>query len=408
MSLQLVPQPSSDPEPVQSPSEIKAQQFWQTYCDFANQWFFEPDLQAVEIVLAALTAQFNLSADPVWLFVIGPSGGGKTSLCIYPMLGISNTYLMGDLTSKTFLSAYTGTKNASLLSQIGSSGILLFKDFTTFLSKRQDERSAIAAQLREIYDGTFNKNTGKGTPIPWQGKLTVVAAATQALERYWALHKEFGERFMTVRWERRDGIKVAEMARKQVGREPFIKQGLKVRIDEMFKLQPAINIANPPELTDEQSLMLSSLAEFTALSRTQVAREGLGNRQIIDIPQPEENTRPGKALSTLSRYHAAFFRSPVVRQPSLHVAARIAIDSIPLARARIILSLPKQPDKVMSTYDLCEATRMNDSTFKWNVEELEVLGVVKQESTHGGENVYSLTRKMLQLWEKSFGHALLS
>src|SRR5438445_4197967 len=164
---------------------------WEAYTTHVKRWFFQPDLEAVRVTLAAAASHFHKDCDPFWLFILGPSGADKTSLCINSLLDLPQVHMQGELTAKTFLSGYTGTAHPSLLHQIGS-GILAFKDFTTFMSKRPEEQAEIASQLREIYDGSFVKNTGKGITISWKGKITVIAAATPALERAWASRRDLG------------------------------------------------------------------------------------------------------------------------------------------------------------------------------------------------------------------------
>jgi hypothetical protein len=394
--------------PVLPVGEHKAAEYWDALCSFTQQWFYEPDMQAVATVLAALAAHYELEADPTWLFVVGPAGSGKTALCIYPCAALANTHVMGDITPRTFLSGYKGQKNASFLTEMGQSGILLFKDFTTFLSKRQDDRAAIASQLREIYDGSFTKSTGMGGgAIPWQGKVTCVAATTPAIERYWALQREFGERFCTVRWQRKDGIQCAEYARRQFGHEIKIRKELASRYAEFFQLKPSF--ATPaPVPTDAQSTVLSTISEIVALSRTQVARDvSSGSRAIIDVPQAEENTRLSKALSSLARYHASLFRRTVITTADLRIAARVGMDSIPRARQLIICALPKDADKGTMSFDLCQLTGLNASTLNWTVDELEALGVVRVDKLHGGENFHSLTPNICKLWANGFGSPLL-
>src|SRR5215472_2555348 len=108
---------------------------WNEYVAFLRKWFFNPDIQAAEITLSAVAAHFYKDSEPAWLFILGPSSGDKSSICIRQVTDLPLVHPCGDLTFKTFLSGYTGLPNTSYLHRIGNSGILSFKDFTTFLSK---------------------------------------------------------------------------------------------------------------------------------------------------------------------------------------------------------------------------------------------------------------------------------
>src|SRR5678816_1324805 len=169
-----------------------------------NRWYFQPDLQSLLITLSVGISHFVPGADPVWLFVMGPSGGGKSTINIRAASCLPKTHSVSDLTENSILSGYhvnVKKKAASigLLVDIGASGIVLMKDFTTILSKRDDERKKIIAALREIHDGQYNRVLGNVGKIGWAGKATIIAATTQSLEGCWAVLRDMGARFIQVR-----------------------------------------------------------------------------------------------------------------------------------------------------------------------------------------------------------------
>src|SRR5580765_3739147 len=109
---------------------------WHSLHTYLKQWFHKIDNQAMACNMACVTAHFYRREPPVWLFVVGPSSSGKTRVGIDSFGGLNFVYPMGDLTSKTFISASSNYKG--LLAEIGDHGVLTFKDFTTILSKRED------------------------------------------------------------------------------------------------------------------------------------------------------------------------------------------------------------------------------------------------------------------------------
>src|ERR1700753_2438205 len=84
---------SFDP-PADSPAAppTPAEQAWEAYCSHVRKYFYAPDLEAMEIVLAACAAHFHKGSDPAWLLVLGPSGGDKTSVIINSLLEISSVH----------------------------------------------------------------------------------------------------------------------------------------------------------------------------------------------------------------------------------------------------------------------------------------------------------------------------
>lgn len=159
-----------------------------------NKYFVIKDPWAIEMVLASMLANTVIDRDPVWLMIIGPSSGGKTTL-IAPCAGIPRVFFVDDLTEKTLLSGYKiKGKEASLLKQIGS-GMLAFSDFTSILAKNPTTRGEILTQLKLVYDGKITKYTGTGG-IPWEGKIGFVGAATPDVYTYLEDSRSMGERFL--------------------------------------------------------------------------------------------------------------------------------------------------------------------------------------------------------------------
>src|SRR5882724_8917303 len=194
---------------------------WDQLSTHLRTHFNEPDLDALRAVLSVAHSHYD-EGDPVWAFVIGASGSGKTSICINAISQWPKVLIMSDITPKAFLPGGKDGYTVGILETMGKSGILAFKDFTTILSQRDDDRRVISSQLREIWDGSFSRNSG-ARRADWQGKVTVIAAVTPAIERSWSVGRELGERFMQIRWNSpRDSVKTARMAADQKGSETNI------------------------------------------------------------------------------------------------------------------------------------------------------------------------------------------
>ena len=374
---------------------------WTELISHLNQWFYKPDLEALEIVLSAVAAHYVPQTDPIWLFIIGPASTGKTAITINPLYGIKNAYPVSDLSPKAFLSG-RGPKRNSLLHRVGESGILLFKDFTTVISKRENDRMEVASHLREIYDGSFSRDTGTGKVPTWKGKITVIAACTPAIERAWGIMHELGERFIHVRWPRQSGPELIEMAQKQIGHEKMIEARSQKLVRAILDRTTRVK---PTPLTKMAMEKLEPFSELLAQLRCRVIRDSShGARRIIDVPEPEAPTRIYKALDLLVRFHAQIFHGGTVTSDSLRIARRIVIDSVPKARTSILLCIPN--GSYQSRTDLTKMTKMPYSTVAWNLEEMVALGVLTEEITRSGDNEninYRLTESFDDLWNRAMG-----
>jgi hypothetical protein len=397
--------------PIQSPTPIQPIQptvnrdspvdsiesAWTSYTAHLNKWFFKPDIEAVRIVLSVAAAQFHKSCDPVWLMVLGPSSGDKTSICINSLLDIPNVHMKGDLTPKTFLSGYTGTANASLLHQI-SNGILAFKDFTTMGSKRAEDQAEIAAQLREIYDGSFVKDTGKGNPISWKGKLTVIAAATVQFESKWAARRDLGERFIQVRIARKDGVEQGERAQRQRGFEEHITKTTRNLAREFFQATPPI-INPPPKLSTHQMRRVAAMSEIVSHCRGVVSRNQYSGA-IDEIPSVENSGRMSKELGSLIANHAALFRKETIDESDMGIGRRVALDCIPHKRAGVLEHIPL--NGTIGTDQLRLLVGLPESTMGYIIGDLEALGALRVVHNSVIANEVSLTPLIQQLWAQAF------
>lgn len=383
---------------VASPAETSSLTKWASLSDFSNQYFFRPDMTAIRAILVAIAAQFDPHSEPIWMFLNGPSGSGKTALGINPMMSLPNITSVDTLTIHTFLSGYIGSSNAGLLNQIGPSGTILFPDFTTFLSLREDNRKELAGQLRRIFDGKLDLKNGAMTSNSWTGKITIIAAVTPVIERYWGLLREMGDRFLQVRWPRHHGPSVAKMSRLHQGHEKFIADGLLSRTEAFFTT-PRMSYVAIPDVSDDQSDQLAALSELVCYLRAQVIRDSTGSRAILDVPQIEQTGRVGKSLPAMVRYSAVLMRRDYIHPDDMALAKRIAIDCLPNARAAIITSIP--PDGPISDDAIISMTGINQSTLKWNMDELEALGIIKVASSSFG-TTYEMTSHIREMWKIAF------
>lgn len=152
------------------------------------------DEGALEIVLTTIIGNLLVDRDPIWLMLIAPSSGGKTTL-LSPIVDIKSVFFIDDLTEKTLLSGYkVGGKDNSLLRTIGS-GIMAFSDFTSILSKNPVSRGEILSQLKLVYDRKVTKYTGTGK-VNWDGKIGFIGAATADIYYHLESGRSMGERFI--------------------------------------------------------------------------------------------------------------------------------------------------------------------------------------------------------------------
>ena len=318
--------------------------------------FFKPDLQAFRVTMGAIQAHRLDTGDPPWLFAIAPPSTGKTSMTIMGSAALSGVFCLGGLTPSTLLSGYIGQKLPGLLEKLGATAekdgvitttgnaVLLIKDFTTVLSMRRETRSEILSQLREIHDGEFTKSFGTGQTKRWRGRLCIIAAVTPEIDHYSSVFITLGERFLKVRWHRPESPRSGQRAIRQQGEEAIIRQQIQQAVQQVFDGATSL----VPELDAIAAKRLAYAAELVAIARTHVRRSSYGGRGIESISEAEGNMRIAKELAAIARGVASLRGRSRVEESDLQDAFRVALDSLPVNRRNLLVSIAreKSPDSV--------------------------------------------------------------
>lgn len=351
---------------------------WEAVVAVLKTHYYEPDIQAARALYSAVAAH-DLKGQPVWPMAVAPPGSMKTEL-LRALDGQPRVHSIDGVTSKTFISGQIRDKEvgaaslppSSLLHRIGSSGILLCPDFSTILAIKSDDRNAILADLRRIYDGELRKEFGTSESVPiWRGRITLVAAVTEDIDKHYSVIQSLGDRFVMVRMARA-GQEAAIRAMTQDMEKA--RAELTGGVHDLFKSLSSVE----PQVSESMLRRLSALAEMAVRARSYVQRGG-PDKSVIGEPQAESATRLAQQLCQLVKGSARLSHRAVAEGEDFETARRAAFDCIP-ARRRLMLDWAIEGGKIAS----------NSATKKYDREELEVLGLVD------GQHLSSLSKRLLQ------------
>jgi hypothetical protein len=253
--------------------------------DAINNVLLIKDPHITKFLAACVIAHF-LPADPVWPVIVAPSGGAKSefinmlSLIHWTPPGKDHdekVHPVSTLTSHTFVSGLRAVgKETSLLLQI-KNGIITFKDLTSLLSEHKDDRSIIMAQLREIFDGKYNKSFGTGLTIDWAGKITIIAGSTYAIHSLKQSYSALGERFVFYNMiqPKREDAAERTMENQEEGKMAENRQHLAEMFFE-YCLDVLKSIPTElPKVEKATRIDLIALAELATRARSDVERNWL-------------------------------------------------------------------------------------------------------------------------------------
>jgi hypothetical protein len=355
-----------------------------------RRWLYLPDFGALYAVLGTVAAN-HMATDPVWLMLVGASGGGKTEV-LNTIRGLPHIYEAATLTEGALLSG-TARRDADkrarggLLREIGAFGILLCKDFTSVLSMNRDPRAALLAALREVYDGSWTRHVGidGGRTLHWEGKLGLLAGCTSTIDGYHSVMAAMGERFLLYRLPEIDAHRQGRRALGNIGREREMRGELAAVVRGFFdRLELP---AEPPPLTEQELQRLVALAALAARCRSPVERDGR-THEIELIPDPEA---PARLAQALRRLHAGLRVIGLSQQRAWRVLVHTALDCMPQLRRRVFMALTE--DQIWRDTTAI-ATRVNYPTItaRRALEDLAVHSIVEREVQGAGRSdLWSLT-----------------
>ncbi|MEE9541063.1 MAG: hypothetical protein V3V85_06175, partial [Candidatus Thorarchaeota archaeon] len=335
-----------------------------------GKWLLLPNDSVIRYLMALVIAN-RLPGDPVWGFVIAPSGGAKTEL-LNALSDIPEIYPISDLTPQTFISGLMKNKKASLLLRLKRGDILTLKDFTTVLQLPRDSRQQILSQLREIADGSYVKEFGTGERISWDGKLGFIAGVTPIIEQHRNVYAVLGERFLQLRTVLPPRKDLAKAAREGSGKEEEMRRELRKAMADCIA---SVDLDTIPEWSEDLGSALDSLVTLCAIARSGVVRSGGYSKELQVIPEPEVPTRLIKQLVKLGQASAMLRGADKVETEDYELIKKVAIDTMPATRWKILQALPAEPDLV-TTSTVATAVGLPPSTTKRHLQDLQGLKLV--------------------------------
>ena len=308
-----------------------------THCeDTFAWWLVMKDPLPLRAALATVAAH-QLGGDPFALLVVGGSGTTKTVI-VEAFADVPGVVPCSHLSGEAALLSGTPKEQrekdatGGLLRQVGDSGVLALKDFTTILAMNRDARGELLAAFREILDGSWVRSvgTGGGRVLRWRGRCTMLGASTTALDSAHGVLSMFGNRFALVRTGGEDSYAMARKSATNAGHEREMRGDLAQAVAAMFTWP----LSSPAPPTDDELDRLAHMATLVSLARSPVERDFQGDISLIG--DPDSPTRAAKVLMQLRGGMLALGYS---NDAAWDVLVRVAFDSMPKLRRLVFRAL---------------------------------------------------------------------
>jgi hypothetical protein len=345
----------------------------------------KPDDEIMFDVAMATYYANKMDSDPLWVFFIGPPSSAKTEVCM-SMEDYPGTFYLSSLTKNSFLSGkekYKGTGDdkkevdCSVLHRMNKK-LVVIKDFTTVLSLHSMDRTEIYSQLREIYDGKYDKAYGNSVFRKWKGKIGILAGVTPSIDQQSSVSSLLGERFLYYRVGGGDRMSMAMENSTGIGDHRRRLQEVTVRF---MKQLDGFTEMNWDELHPNMVDKLATLAIFCAAARAGVERNSWS--KIIEVfPNPEGPARLAKQFKIMALSLAVVRNQRNVDDSIYKVVCKIARDSMPETRFRVLKALwrlNEEKEDWYSTSDVSQRAGLPRSTTLKKLEDLHLLKLIAQE-----------------------------
>lgn len=375
------------------------------------------DLEGGLALTAAVGISNELPGDPLWLFLVGASGSGKSLLLESAIPSRSYVYRTTTTYSDLISGARgEGEERSSLIHELVNKTFLI-KDYTAVLTLPVMDLQKLNGLLRDAYDGSIARSYGNGKMVTSEGYFSIIAGCTPKIHSH--MTSNLGERFLKYEIAPPQGLgnrraieqaisgglnSAGDVQNRKFRQSSFCSfvDGLRTRLSKTVKKQ------------DYSSKTLNSviaLSRFVAICRSVVERDRHG--ALLYEASPEAATRLAKQLIKLPQAlcHVYGLRKPDANV--LSIVRKTAWDSA-YSRIRSIYDLlyhetpnPESPASGLTANEIAESLTLPKTTTKRTLDDMLELKIIRRRNKNRKngraagrpEMVYSLVKEAVEIYE---------
>ena len=360
-----------------------------------------PGLTDCLALATAVVYSTQLQGEPLWLYVIGDPGRGK-SLVLESTLGSSKCVYRTSITHKAFISGFRIEGNDNSLLAYLPGKALIVKDYSNVLSLPHLEQEQLVALLREAYDGRIVRNYGNNVyreyPPPDSAfrdcRFSFVAGVTKEIHA--RSHAGLGERFLKyeIPCTEQDNMK-AMMAALDDSWKTHERQILRSASVGAF-LDRELNFSQLPYIPPWFKQRLVSLSQFVGYARSPVSR----TKGDLDFtPSPESGTRIAKQLLKLSQSLCFTLNLEEANEEVYRLVRKVAWDTAHGWRRDLMLTLFHQ-EGLLNTLEVTESSGLSLATTHRQLHDMRALKIATARKQQG-HMYWSLNDRSRTLIENS-------
>jgi hypothetical protein len=365
-----------------------------------KKWLHVKDDRRIDLVLAVALTR-DVPGTKLWLLIVSNSGDWKSEQLHALDDDEENTRVIKALTSKTIVS---GSPSARDLAPSLRDKIILIPEMAQLLTLHPNEKSAVWAQLRDLYDGIAGKDSGTGKSSSYKDlNVTLIGCSTPAIDSQILIHQSLGSRELIYRPPKEDESSEEELMDKvneNEKHEEEMRNELRDITIGFLKQRVYVPIDVPPEIFDK----LKGLSNYLRFMRSP-AEFDTWTGELINNAHPEKPTR---ILKQLKRLYLGLksLDETYTDERALSVIAEVVRSSSFPNRIAVYKHLHKNPSNKPTEYKISKDLRIGRKTVYRELNVLWNLGLINKE---GGEEIteYGSTKEKV-MWQVNTSTKLFS
>ena len=363
-----------------------------------RKWLHLPDPTILAVMFGTIFAN-RLGGDPVWMFIVGPGGSGKSE----PIISTYGAPLISPETSMTpaaMVSGQKGDDDPSMI-PVWKGTVVAIKDFTPILMSPPMDRDQIFSYLRDAFDGRIDRKFGNKVRRTYRDcQFGILAGVTPEIERFSNTQTLVGERFLKFRLRQHLQVGAGSIEIGQAIKTVNERHENTMRKDLREVAWKTIDrdIGTPPNIADGIQTLFVRLAQWTATVRGAVSRDKF--TKLLDYsPSAEIGTRLGKQLSKLAMGVAILKDKSEVGLDEFRMMVRVAKDCVPDLMEKVVRQLYlHRADGFMTVKNLVKWTHVPNRTLVALLENGVLLKITRREPVDFAPG-WALTLSLLKLME---------
>lgn len=359
-------------------------------------------MDCLKIALAIPLAN-SLPGEPLWFYIIGVPGGGKTlilgSLATSPTCSFHSTF-----TAKSLVSGFSRDPDPSLLPRLNGL-TAVFKDGTELLAMHPDERREAYSTLRGAYDGRVDKPFGNGIVRRYTDlHFNMLIGVTPAIRG--DNQATMGERFLSIEMKENLTSLTDKLYQcvTNTGNEMKMNEEL-CDVCARF-LNREVDPDRLPKIPEPHVHRIVAMAQLIALLRATVERD-LRDRDLKYRAVAETGTRVVKQLAKLSMVLALLLGKAEVDLEVCRILRKVMADSSIGFHVDVVKALVRAGNKPMTAGEIGTTSQINYVTLTKRLDDMIVLRILDQhhEEPQGRGDMprtrYVLSTRVWNLWHQA-------